>query len=170
MRWFTSELELLLSSHLVMSDSLPPQGLWHDRLPFPSLSPGVCSNSYPMSQGCQPTISFCHTLRYLPSTFPSVRIFSNEAVLCIKSKVFNISPSNEYSRLISFRMNLLQQHSSRVNSSALNFLYGPTLTSIHDYWKNHSFDQMYLCQESNVSAFNMLHRLTELLFQEASVF
>ena len=40
-----------------------------------------------------------------------------------------------------------------INSSALSSLYGPTLTSIHDYWKNHSFDQMDLCQQSNISAF-----------------
>ena len=66
---------------------------------------------------------------------------------------FSISPSSEYSRLISFRMDWLDllavqgtQESSptpqlkSINSLALSFLYGPTLTSIHDYWKNHSFD------------------------------
>ena len=46
-----------------------------------------------------------------------------------------------------------------INSSVLNFLYGPTLRSIHDYWKNHSFNCMDLCQQSNVSVFNMLSRL-----------
>ena len=77
---------------------------------------------------------------------------------------FSISPSNEYSGLISFRMDwldllavqgtlksLLQSHSS--NSSALSFLYSQTLTSIHDYWKNHSFDHMDLCRQDDVSAF-----------------
>ena len=71
---------------------------------------------------------------------------------------FGISPSNEYSGLISFTTDwfdlfavqgtlksLLQHHSS--------FLCGPTLTSIHDYWKNHSFDYLDLCWQSNVSAF-----------------
>ena len=71
-----------------------------------------------------------------------------------------------YSGLISFRMewldllavqgtlkSLLQHHSSSINSLALSFLYSPILTSIHDYWKNHSFDQMDLCWQSNVSAF-----------------
>ena len=72
----------------------------------PSLSPGVCSNSYPMSQGCQPTISFCHTLRYLPS------IYSNKLSLharCPKywGLSFSISPSNEYSGLVSFRIGWL---------------------------------------------------------------
>ena len=95
----------------------------------------------------------------LPSIFPSIRVFSKESVLHIRwpkywSFSFNISPSNEYSGLISFRMgwldllavqetlkSLLQHHSSKASiSSALSFLYSPTLTSIHDYWKNHSLD------------------------------
>ena len=45
-----------------------------------------------------------------------------------------------------------------INSLALSFLYSLTLTSIHDYWKNHSFDKMELCWQSNISAFNMLYR------------
>jgi len=76
---------------------------------------------------------------------------------------FSISPSNDYSGLISFRMDwldllvvqgtfksLLQQFKS-INSSGLSFLYGPALTSIHDYWKNYSFDYMALCRQSNGS-------------------
>ena len=93
-------------------------------------------------------------LLLLSSNFPSIRIFSNESAFCIRwskywSFSFSISPSNEYSGLISFRMDwlallavqgtlksLLQHHSSEAsNSSALSFLYNPTLTSIHDYWK-----------------------------------
>ena len=94
----------------------------------------------------------------LPSIFPSIRVFSNESVLCIRwpkywSFNFSISPSNEYSGLISLRMDwldllavqgtlksLLQHNSWSINSSVLSFLYSPTLTPIHDYWKNHSFD------------------------------
>ena len=93
-----------------------------------------------------------------PSIFPSIRVFSNESVLPIRwpkywSFKFSISPSNEYSGLISFKIDWLDpccprdsQESSptpqfkSINSSILSFLYGPTLTSIHDYWKNHSFD------------------------------
>ena len=96
----------------------------------------------------------CHPLPLLPSIIPSIRVFSNELVLCIKwlkywSFSFSISPSNEYSGLISFRIysldllavqgtlkHLLQYHSSKASNlqhSAL--LYGPTLTSVHDYWK-----------------------------------
>ena len=101
----------------------------------------------------------CHPLLLLPSVFPSIRVCSNESVLCIRwpkywSFSFSISLSNEYSRLISFQTDcfdllavhgtlkgLLQYHSLKsINSSPLSFLYSPTLTSIHEYWKNHSFD------------------------------
>ena len=83
-------------------------------------------------------------------------------------------PSNEYSGLISFRIDcfdllaiqetlksLFQHHSSKTqfNSLVPSILYGPTLTSIHDYWKNHSFDCTDLCQQSDVLAFNSLSRL-----------
>ena len=95
----------------------------------------------------------CHPLLLPPSIFPSIRIFSKESTLLIRwpkylSFSFNISPSNEYSGLISFRMDwvdlladqgtlksLLQHHSSKASSSALSFLHSPTLTSIHDHWK-----------------------------------
>ena len=88
--------------------------------------------------------------------WPPIRVFSNESVLHIrwpKYWSFSISPSNEYSGLISFRMDwldllavqgtlrsLLQHHSSKASIFHLSFLYSPTLTSIHDYWENHSLD------------------------------
>jgi len=96
-----------------------------------------------------------HPLLLLPSIFPSIRVFSNESVLHIRwpkywSFSFSISPSNEYSGLIFLRMDWLDllavQGSSptpqfkSTNSSALSFLYSPTLTPIHDYWKNQTFD------------------------------
>ena len=105
-------------------------------------------------------------LHFLPSIFPSIRVFSNESLLRIRwpnywSFSFNISPSNDYSGLISFRMDwldllavqgtlksLLQHHSSKAvvdQFFGLSFLYSPTLTSLHDYWKNHSFNKMNLC-------------------------
>ena len=98
---------LLLLSLSVVSDSLWPHGLYHTRLPCPSLSPGVCSNSCPLSRWCHPTISPNRLL--LSSIFPSIRVFSNESVLRIRwpkywSFNFSISPCNEYSELISFRM------------------------------------------------------------------
>ena len=101
----------------------------------------------------------CRSLLLLPSIFPSIRLFSNELVLHIRWPKYwsfssSTSPSNEYSGLISFGTDwfdllvvqgtlksLLQHHRSKViNSSVLSLLYGLTLTSIHDYWKNHSFD------------------------------
>ena len=98
----------------------------------------------------------CHPLLLLPSGLPRIRVFINESVLHIRwpkywSFSFSISPCNEYSGLISFRrtglilqsMGLsspLQPQFKSINSSALSFLYGPTITSIHDYGKNHSFD------------------------------
>ena len=98
----------------------------------------------------------CCPLLLLPPVFPTIRVFSNESALCIRwpkywSFSFSISPSNEYLVLISFRtdwfdlltvqriLKHLLQHQS-INSSALSFLCSPTLTSIHDYWKDHSFD------------------------------
>ena len=175
----------------------------------------------------------CHPLLLLPPSFPSIRIFSNESDLHIRwpkcwSFSFIVSPSNEYFRLISFRiewfilpavpgthvwkwkllshvrlfatpwtiqswnspgqktgvgsLSLLQgifpTHRSNsglphcrqilyqlshkgspilqfenISSSVLNLLYGPILTSIHDYWKNHCFDYTDLCQQSNISSF-----------------
>ena len=92
-----------------MSDSLQPHGLQHTRLPCPSLSPGVCSSSCPLSQWCYLTISSsCHPL-LLPSIFPSIRVFPSEAALHIRWPKhwrfsFRISPSNEYSGMISFRI------------------------------------------------------------------
>ena len=90
-----------------MSDSLWPHGLQQATLPCPSPSPGACSNTCPLSQWCHPTISSCHPLLLLPSIFPSIRVFSNESVLCRWPKCwsfsFSLSLSNEYSGLISFR-------------------------------------------------------------------
>ena len=98
-------------SSVQFSRSLRPHGLQHTRPPRPSPTPGVYSNSCPLSQWCHPTISSCHPL-LLPSIFPRIRVFSNESALRIRwpndwSFSFNISPSNEYLGLISFRMDWL---------------------------------------------------------------
>ena len=100
----------------------------------------------------------CRPLLLLSSIFLSIRVFSNESALHIRwpkywSFSFSIRPSNEYSGLISFRIDwfdclvvqgplksLLTPQFKSINSLALSFLYSPTLTSIHDHWKNHSFD------------------------------
>ena len=108
----------------------------------------------------------CNPLLLLPSIFPSIRDFSNESALHIRwpeywSFSFNISTSNEHPGLISFRMDWLDllviqgtlkssptPQVKSISSSALSFLYSPTHTSVHDYWKNRSLDQMDLCWQS----------------------
>ena len=92
-----------------MSSSLQLHGLHHARLPCLSLFPELSSNSSPLSRWCHPTILSGCPLFLLPSVFPSIRVFSNESALCIRwpkywSFNFSISPSTEYSRLISFRI------------------------------------------------------------------
>ena len=95
-------------SRSVVSDSLRPHGLQHNRPHCPSLTPGVHLNPCPLSRWCHPTFSSsCRPLLLLPSILPSIRVFSNESVLCItwpKYWSFSISPSNEYSWFISFRI------------------------------------------------------------------
>ena len=97
----------------------------------------------------------CHTLLFLLSIFPSIRVFSKELALRIRwpkywSFSFSISPSNEYSGLVSFRTDWFDLFAVQgtlksspapqfksINFLALSLLYSTTLTSIHDYWKNH---------------------------------
>ena len=94
---------VLLLSFPVASDSLQPHGLQHTRLPCPSPSPGGVLNSCSSNH-----LILCHPLLLLPSIFPSIRVFSNELALFFRwpkyrNFNFSISPSNEYSGLISFR-------------------------------------------------------------------
>ena len=99
-----------LFSYSVVFNSLWCHGLQHTRLSHPSVSPGGYSNSYPLSKLCHPTISSSVTpLLLLPSIFPSIRVFSSESDLHIRWPKnwifsFSINPSNEYSGLISFRI------------------------------------------------------------------
>ena len=148
-----------------------PQGR-HAGMPCPSLSPGLCSNSCSLCWWCHQTTSSCHPLCLLPLIFPSIRIFSSESAIHIEwpkywSFSFSISPSNGYSGLISFRIDwfdllavqetlksLLQHYKFKsISSSALSLLDGPTLIFIHYFWKNHSFDYMDLCRQTDVFTF-----------------
>ena len=114
----------------------------------------------------------CRPLLLLPPIPPSIRVFSNESTLSVRwpkywSFSFSISPSNEYSVLISFRLDwfdllavqgtlksLLQYHSSKASVLwCFSLLYGSTLTFSHDYWKSRSFDHVDLCWQSDLSAF-----------------
>ena len=133
------------------------------RIPFPSLFPVVCANSRPLSM--------CHSL-LLSSIFPSIGVFSHKLTLRIRwpkcwSFSFSISPSNEHSRLIAFRMDwldllavqgtlksLLQHHNSKASILWCSAFFMVQLS--HPYMingKNHSFDYTDICQQSNVSAF-----------------
>ena len=148
-------------SHSVMPDSLQPHEPQYARPPCPSPALRVYPNSLSI-ESVMPSnhLILCHPLLLLPSIFPSIRVFSNESALCIRwpkywSFTFKISPTNEHPGLISFRMDwldllavqgtlksLLQHHSSKASilwSSAF-FTVQLSLTSIHDYWKNHSLD------------------------------
>ena len=157
-------------SHSTLSDSLRPHGLQHTRIPCPSPAPRACSNSCPSLWWCHPTVSSC--LLFLLSIFPRIRIFSNESVICIRwpkywNFSFNISPSNEYSRLISFRIDwfyllavqgtlksLFQHHSSEASvlwcaAFFMVQLSDPYMTT----GKNIALTRQNLCQQRNVSAF-----------------
>ena len=107
----------------------------------------------------------CRPLLLLPSVFPSIRVFSKESVLHIRwlkywSCSFSISPSSEYPGLIFFRTDwfdllivqgtfksLLQPQFKSISSLAPSFLYGPTLTCMHDNWKNRSLDGTLLVKQ-----------------------
>ena len=148
-------------SHAQLCD---PQGLQHRKLLCPPLSLRFCSNSCPRSQWCYLTISSSAApLLFLPLIFPSIWIFSYESALPIQwpeywSVSFSISPCRAYSGLISFRTDCLISLLSEgllssptpqfesIHSWVPSLLYGPALTSVHDYWENNSFDYMDLCQ------------------------
>ena len=154
----------------IVSDSLWPHGLQHTRLPCPSPAPGACSNSCPSSHWCHPTISsslvpFSSCLQSFPASrsFPRSWFFASggqsigtsTSVLPMEFRVdflwdwlvlYPCYPrdSQEFSPIPQFKS---------IISLALSLLYGPTLTSIHDYRKNPSFDSTDLCRWSNVFAF-----------------
>ena len=146
------------SSVTQLYPTLQPYGLQHARLPCPSPTPRACSNSCPSSWWCYPTISFsvapfasCLQSFTKSGSFPVSRLFTSGG------QSITASASDQsfqwIFRTISFRIDWLDLYSPRdsqkssptphfksINSLALSFLYGPTLTSIPEYWKNHSFD------------------------------
>ena len=146
-------------SHSVMSDSLWPHGLQQSRFSCPSPTPRARSNSCPSSWWSHPTISSCLPLLLLPSIFPSIldsfptsQFFSSGGQSIGASASASVLPMNIQAWFPlgwtggspccprdSQESSPTPQFKS-INSSALSFLYSPTLTSIHDYWENHSFD------------------------------
>ena len=147
-----------LFSHSVVSNSLWPYGLLHTRLPCPSLSPGVCLNSCPLIQWCHPIISFSVTpFSSCPQSFPASGSFPMSWLFASGGQSIGASAAASLLPMM-FRADFLynwlvwscspreSQKSSpapqfeSINCLALSPLYGPTLTSVHDYWKNHSFN------------------------------
>ena len=145
-------------SHSVVFDFLWPHGLQHTRPPCPLPTPRLFPNSCPLSWWCHPTISssvvpFSPALNLSQHQSLFQWVNSSQEVAKVLEFQLDISPSNEYSGLIPFRIDWLgllavqgtlksspTPQFKSMSSLALSFLYGPTLTSIHDYWKNHSFD------------------------------
>ena len=146
-------------SHSFMSNSLQPHGLQHIRLPCPSTTPRVHSNSSPLSQWCHPAISsavfpFSSCLQSFPESgsFQTSQFFASGSQSIGVSASASVLPMNirewfPKDRLVRSPCSPRDSQESfpapqfkSINSSALTFLYSPTLTSIHDYWKNHSFD------------------------------
>ena len=143
-------------SRSVISDSLRPHELQHARPPCPSPTPGVHSNSRPSSRWCHPAISssvipFSSCPQSLPASgsFPMSQLFAWGGQNIGVSALTSFLPKNiqDWSPLEwsgcsprdSQESSPTPQFKS-INSSALSLLHSPTLTSIHDYWKNHSLD------------------------------
>ena len=154
---------------LIMSSSLWLHGLQHARLPCRSLSPRVFSNSCPLNWWFHSTISFSVTPFSCPQFFPASGSFPMSQLFASggQSTGASASVSNEYSRLISFRIDwldllavqgtlksLLQHHSLKASILRHSAFFAVQLSHLYvTTEKNHSFDYMDICQQSNVSAF-----------------
>ena len=145
-------------SHSVVSNSLRPHELQHTRPPCLSPTPGVHSNSGPSSQWCHPAISssvipFSSCPQSLPASgsFPMSQLFAWGGQSTGVSTLASVLPmkTQDWSLGLAGWISLQSKGLSRVfstpqfkgiNSAVLSLLHSPTLTSIHDYWKNHSLD------------------------------
>ena len=143
----------------VMSDSLRPHELQHARPPCPSPTPGVYSNSWPQSRWCHPAISFsvvpfssCPQSLPASGSFPVTQLFTWDGQnigVSVSASVLWMN-TQDWSPLgwtgwISLQSSDSQESSptpqfKSINFSVLSFLHSPTLTSLHDHWKNHSLD------------------------------
>jgi len=168
--------------------TLRPHGLQHAKIPCSSLSPGVCSNSHPLSQWCHPTISSSVApYSSCPQSFPASGSFPMSLLFPSGGQSIGASasawalPMNMqgwfplgWTGWISFLFKRLSRFSpapqfESINSSVLSFLYDPTLTPILIYWKNHSFDYSGLCLQSMSLLFNTLSRFL-IAFLPRSIF
>ena len=161
-----------------MSDCLWPHGLQHTRLPCPSLSPRVCSNSCPLSWWCHPTIpSSAVPFSSCPQSFPASGSFPVSQLFASGGQTIQASASAPVLAMniqdwfplgLTALISLLSKRLSRVFSNStvqkhqlflLSLLHGPTLTSVYDYWGNHSFD-----------IWTFVGKVTSLLFNKLSRF
>ena len=162
---------MLLLSHSVVSDSLWPHGLQHTRLSVLHYLLEF-TQTHLLSQWWHPAMSssvipFFSCLQSFPASgsFPMTWLFTSHGLRIGASTSASALPMNIQSWLplgLTGLISLLSKGLSRVfsapqfksiNSSALSLIYGPALTSVNDYWKNHSFDYTYLCWQTDVSAF-----------------
>ena len=160
-----------------MSDSLRPNRLQYARSPCPLPSLRICSNTFALSWWCHPTISssvipFTSCLQSFPPSgcFQMSRLFASGGQSTGASASASVLPMNiqgwfplgwtglicllpkGLSRVFS-STTVLRHQFEGINSSALCLFYHPALTSLHEYWKNHSFDSTDLCRQHNLSAF-----------------
>jgi len=145
-----------------------PHEMKHTRLPCPSLSPRVCSDLCPLNQWCHPTISsFSSCLQSFPASgsFLMSQFFVSGDQSIGASASASVLPVNSqgwfplgWTGLISLQSKGLSRVFSNskfksINFSELSLLYGPTLTFVHDHWKNHDFEYIHICQQNDASAF-----------------
>ena len=170
--------QVLLFIRSVMSSSLRPHGLQHSWLPCPSLSPRVCSNSCPLSRWCHPTIlpsvvPFSSWPQSFPAsgTFPVSQLLASGGQNIGASASASVLPTNiqalfplRLTGLISLQCKRLSRVFSNttvqsISFSMLSLFYGPTLTSIRDYWKSHSFNYTNLVM-TGWTTLNFIHQET----------
>ena len=162
----------MVFSCCVGSNSLWAHGLQHARPTCASPSPGVCPCSYPLHQWCYPTISsstvsFSSCPQSFPALgyFPVIQLFTSGAQsigALVSASVLPVNIQHWFPLGLTGLISLLSKGLSDVfsrplfesiNYLALSLLYGPTLTSVHDYWRNHGLGCTDLCQQSDVFAF-----------------
>ena len=151
---------MLLFNRSVVSDSLGPHGQQHTRLPCPTLSPGVCSNSCPWSHWCHPTISPSVTPSPPAPNLPQLRVLPSKSALYIRwsigasASVLPMKIQDWFPLGLTGLISMLSKGLSRVFSPAPQFKSINSLVlSLPNYWKTHSFDYTDICWQSDVSAF-----------------
>ena len=175
-----TELDYLLFSCSVVSNSLRPHGLQHARLPCPSPSSRVCQSSCSLNQWCHPTISSCVALFFsCTQSFPPLESFPMSQLFADYWNTLEYSGGQSIGAWAStsllpksiqgwfplrltvwsscFSMDSQESSSAPqfecINSSALLLVYGPALTSVHDYWRDHGLDYIDFCQQNDVFSF-----------------